>query len=182
MHKATPEPTKCAPQPAALEIQRDKISTRLSAANPDQAAENSIWRLPTLYDLLVALSTAEALQDVYAAAVNSLLAAASADRGAILVFDDDGVARFKAWRGLSIDRNAVTGHTPWPRATRNAQPIVIADVARDQSLSPFRDLLTREGFRSLAFLPLALEGGLLGWKSPRPAQARHFAFRFPQPA
>ena len=43
-------------------------------------------------------------------ALTALLSATSADRASILMFDPDGVMRFKAWRNLSdAYRTAVTG-------------------------------------------------------------------------
>ena len=72
-------------------------------------------RLRTLYQLLATLSHADGLEDVYEAALASLLDATAADRAAILLFDEDGVVRFKASRGLSQEyRATVTGHSPWP--------------------------------------------------------------------
>jgi GAF domain-containing protein len=86
--------------------------------------------------LLLALLKAKGLEEVNEAAISALLSATSADRAAILRFDDDGIIRFKAWRDLSAEyRQAVTGHTPWVRGTRNAQPIAVADVLVDESLA-----------------------------------------------
>ena len=85
------------------------------------ADESDVRRLNILYELLAALSRATGLEEVYDAALTSLLAATSADRAAILLFDDDGVIRFKAWRGLSAEY-------------RGSAPIVTQDVLADESL------------------------------------------------
>ncbi len=120
-------------------------------------------RFRTLYQLLAALSRAGTLEDVYAVALTSLLDATAADRAAILLFDDDGVPRFKASRGLSAEyQTAVAGHSPWPRGTRDAQPIVVPDILVDESLASYREVLLREGVRAVAFLPLALDAGVFG--------------------
>jgi PAS domain S-box-containing protein len=106
---------------------------------------------------------AKGLEDVSEAAINALLTATSADRAAILRFDDDGVIRFKAWRGLSAEyRQAVTGHTPWPRGTRNAQPLAVPDVLGDETLDDYAETFAREGIRALAFIPLELDAGVFG--------------------
>ena len=127
------------------------------------ADESDVRRLNILYELLAALSRATGLEEVYDAALTSLLAATSADRAAILLFDDDGVIRFKAWRGLSAQyRAAVTGHTPWQRGLLAAAPIVTQDVLADESLRAYHDILTREGIRGLCFIPLALASGVFG--------------------
>ena len=113
--------------------------------------------------LLAALMRAKDLDDVNEAAINALLNATSASRAAILRFDDDGVMRFTAWRGLSAEyRDAVTGHTPWRPGTRNAQSIAVADVSREASLHNFAEIFEREGIRALAFIPLELDAGVFG--------------------
>ena len=133
------------------------------AAPPNSANDSEIRRLNTLYQLLAALSRANALEEVYAAAIASLLDATSAQRAAILTFDDDGVIRFKASRGLSLDyQRAVTGHTPWPAGTRDASPIVVPDVFSDRELAAYHEIFRREGLRALAFIPLAVDRGVLG--------------------
>jgi PAS domain S-box-containing protein len=127
------------------------------------AGEAEVRRLRTLYQLLAALSQASALEDVYQAAISSLLDATSADRAAILLFDDDGVIRFKASRGLSpAYQAAVTGHSPWPKGALHAAPIVVPDVRLDESLAVYQNVLDQEGIRALAFVPLTLDGGVYG--------------------
>jgi len=119
--------------------------------------------LRKLYQLLASLSKASNSQEVYDAALDSLLGATSARRAAILLFDDEGVIRFRAARGLSAEyQEAVTGHCPWPRGTRDAHPVVVPDVSLDASLAQFRTHLDREGIRALAFIPLSLEAGVFG--------------------
>jgi len=120
-------------------------------------------RFRTLYQLLAALSRAGSLEDVYDVTLSSLLDATAADRAALLLFDDDGVIRFKASKGLSADyQAAVEGHSPWPRGTRDAQPLLVPDVLADESLAPYRKVLQREGIRAIAFVPLALDAGVIG--------------------
>ena len=132
-------------------------------ADLNSAGAAEVRRLTTVYELLAALTHAKAVEDIYKAALDSLLTATAADRAAILTFDQDGVMRFQAWRDLSPEyREAVTGHTPWPKGTQNAQPIVIPDVLSDESLTAYRDLFVREQIRALAFIPLNLETGVSG--------------------
>jgi PAS domain S-box-containing protein len=100
---------------------------------------------------------------MYEATLTSLLDATGADRAAILFFDDDGVMRFKASRGLSDGyQAAVTGHSPWARGARDAQVVVSADVSLDESLAAQRDVLRQEGIGALAFVPLSLDAGVFG--------------------
>src|SRR5437764_3351218 len=125
--------------------------------------EAEVGRLRTLYHLLAALSRAKAPEDIYDAAFTSLLDATSADRAALLLFDDDGIIRFNASRHLTLEyQKAVTGYSPWPRGTQDAQPIAVTDVQLDESLAAYREALRREGIRALVFVPLALENGVFG--------------------
>jgi len=133
------------------------------ATHPTLAGDTEIGRLRTLYRLLASLIGATGPEGVYEAALTSLLESTSADRAAILLYDDDGVIRFKAWRRLSEEyRTAVTGHCPWPAGAMDAQPLVVPDVLADESLIPYRPLFVRERIRALAFLPLALDTGVFG--------------------
>jgi PAS domain S-box-containing protein len=120
-------------------------------------------RFRTLYQLLAALNRAGTLEDVYSVTLTSLLDATGADRAAILLFDDDGVIRFKASQGLSAEyQMAATGHSPWLRGTRDARPLVVSDVLVDESLAAYREVLLREGVRAVAFVPLTLDAGVFG--------------------
>src|SRR5262245_6199173 len=69
------------------------------------------------------------VEEVFEPALEGILDALSTDRAAILLFDPDGVVRFKAWRGLSHDyRRAVEGHSPWKRGEKGARAIVVEDA------------------------------------------------------
>jgi GAF domain-containing protein len=141
----------------------------------EEVREAEIRRLNALYRFVEFSSRASAIEQVYEAALTGLLESTSADRAAILLFDESGVLRFKASRGLSAEylsaeyQAALMGHSPrleaftkWTRGTRDARPIVIADALNDPSLAAYRAIFEREGIRALAFLPLELEAGLIG--------------------
>ena len=71
--------------------------------------------------------------------------------------------RFRAWRGLSDEYRArVEGHTPWPAGARDASPLLIPDVERDESVAPYRDVFAAEGIRAVAFIPMLGQNGVLG--------------------
>ena len=140
-------------------IKRDVTEQRESA----QELRRRIDELRTLYRMSDALGRAVGLHDIYHEAIDGLLQVLRADRASVLVFDPDGVMRFKAWRGLSDGyRAAVEGHSPWTRQTTGALPITVGDVELDPSLSPLRDVITGEGIRALAFVPIPDESGVLG--------------------
>jgi PAS domain S-box-containing protein len=132
-------------------------------ANTAMAGGLEVKRLRILYELVTALIRASELEDVYDAALSSLLEATSAERAAILLFDEDGVMRFKASRGLSeAYQAAVTGHAPWKPGQQGAKPILTPDVRLDESLADYSAVFERENIRALAFIPLMLETGVLG--------------------
>ena len=61
----------------------------------------------------------------------AILRALGCDRASVLLFDDAGVMRFVAWRGLSDGyRKAVEGHSPWMCRQKDPQPVSIAKVER----------------------------------------------------
>jgi PAS domain S-box-containing protein len=110
-----------------------------------------------------AISSAASPEDIYTAALDALANALNVSRAAVLLFDPDGVMRFKAWRGLSNTyRTAVEGHSPWTPETSDPQPIVVSDVSRDRGLERFRATLGNEGIAALTFLPLVSMGRVIG--------------------
>jgi PAS domain S-box-containing protein len=118
----------------------------LTTANP---------QMTVLLRLTEAISRAATLDDIYGAALEALAAGLGVDRTSILLFDPDGVMRFKAWRGLSDEyRQAVEGHTPWTPGTANAAPILVPDVSREPSIAALLPFIEREGIGALAFVPL----------------------------
>ncbi len=116
-----------------------------------------------LYEFADAVNRAEALEALYDKALLTLMTALSADRGSILLFDEHGVMRFRAWRGLSDHyRRAVEGHSPWQKDTADPQPIVIGDVAEAGLAPGLQETIEQEGIRALGFIPLVCSGRLLG--------------------
>jgi PAS domain S-box-containing protein len=113
--------------------------------------------------LTAAVGIARTLPETYDAALDGLRGAFGLERASILLFDPDGVMRFKAWRGLSPEyRTAVEGHTPWTLGQPAPEPVVVRDVREDPSLQAFRDVFDRERIVGLAFVPLVAEGGVTG--------------------
>ena len=129
-----------------------------------QEIQRKFGQLQVLFDLAGAVSRAQEPSEIYRAAVQGLVRAVGADRASVLIFDPDDVMRFKAWTGLSDEyRVAVEGHTPWRRGVRDAEPIAVADVMQDPSLSAYRQVFAKEGIRAVAFIPLLAGCG----KTPR---------------
>jgi PAS domain S-box-containing protein len=116
-----------------------------------------------LLSLTQAISTSRSVEDIYAAALDALGAALGVARSSILLFDADGVMRFKAYRGLSdAYRQAVEGHTPWQPDSVDPQPIVVPDVAADPSLRSYMPVFATEDIAALAFIPLTSLDRVIG--------------------
>jgi signal transduction histidine kinase len=117
------------------------------------AAEAAASRAELLHDLACRVIVASDIDDVHAAALDTVEQALGADHAAILVIDDDGDMRFRAWRGLSESyRAAPPGHAPWPRAGRDPEPITIVGG----------ESLRAEGIAAVTSVPLVSGGRLLG--------------------
>jgi len=138
----------------------------LGTARDVSEREELRWRLRDLdavYRFADAVAGARALDDVLDAALDSLLEAAGADRASVLLADDDGVLRFRAWRGLSDRYRAFTeGRSPWPLNISDPQPVLHQDVA-DAGFEPALErVMRKEGIAALAFIPLVRGERLLG--------------------
>ncbi|MCW5798634.1 MAG: PAS domain S-box protein [Nitrospira sp.] len=120
-------------------------------------------RQQMLYELADAVNRAEPVASLYDTALEAMIRAVSADRASVLLFDQDGVMRFKAWRGLSEEyRKAVEGHSPWSADQRNPPPLFIPDLATADLDPQLQATIRREGVEALAFVPLTYGGELLG--------------------
>ena len=140
-------------------IKRDVSEQKQAAAELRQKFDE----LQAVYRMADAVSRAGDLDDIYDAALAELRRTVHADRASILLYDEDGVMRFKAWRGLSERyRRAVEGHSPWRRDDPSPQPVLVPDVHADPSLTTLLPVLDGEGIRAVGFIPLVYAGRLLG--------------------
>lgn len=135
-----------------LEVQRPSSSDKLSHI------------LRQLIDAIANISDGQAgIEQIYQQALVSLKKATGVERASILLFDPDGVMRFKAWLGLSDKyRQAVEGHTPWSQEDVNPAPIVTYDIFADKELTPYYPVFTAEDMRGLAFIPLLYRTKVIG--------------------
>jgi PAS domain S-box-containing protein len=110
-----------------------------------------------------AISRTRTVEEIYDIALDALADGLGVVRASILLFDADGVMRFKAFRQLSESyRAAVDGHSPWTPDSPDPTPIVIADIAEDESLTSLRPVFEAEGIAGLAFIPLVSRGRVIG--------------------
>ncbi len=130
----------------------------------EKELEKQLLTTETFYNLTNTIIRTESVEEVYQLALNGILKILNINRSAILLFDPDGVMRFKAWAGLSEDyRKAVEGHSPWKPDEPNPQPILISDVEKDETLGEnLKKVVLSEGIRSIGFIPLIFKEKLLG--------------------
>lgn len=120
-------------------------------------------RQQQLYDFANVVNRAQALPQLFAHAIDAMIRSLHADRASILLSDDDGVMRFKAWRGLSDGyRKAVEGHTPWKQNDPAPQPIIVGNVAEWDVDLRLKHTIRTEGIAALAFIPLTYGDCVLG--------------------
>lgn len=116
-----------------------------------------------LFELTNRLFRSGSAHDVYEAALDAMIRALGCERASILLFDESGVMRFVAWRGLSEGyRQAVEGHSPWTRQSRDPAPISISDIASAELDAALKGTVSAEGIAALAFMPLTARGELAG--------------------
>jgi len=116
-----------------------------------------------LYQLTDRMHRTKTLDDVYRAALQTILTALRCDRASVLLLDESGTMRFVGWHGLSDEyRKAVEGHSPWQQDEANPQPICIADIDVADVGDSLKAIVKREGVAALAFIPLVVAGKLIG--------------------
>jgi PAS domain S-box-containing protein len=116
-----------------------------------------------LYEFLKRRHEASSLQEIYDAALDTILSALRCDRASILLFDDQQVMRFVAWRGLSDEyRRAVDGHSPWQAEEANPEAFAESDISTAGLPDELKATILGEGIRAAAFIPLRNRGRLIG--------------------
>lgn len=130
---------------------------------PLAAEDRSLTELRALHALAEAINRCTSLESVCPETLQALCWTARADRAAVLLYDEANTMRFVASDGLSERyRKAVEGHSPWAANEENPQPILIADPTKEPSIAHLLPELREEGIASLAFIPIAHQGRLLG--------------------
>jgi|GEM_PF-2248197 len=127
------------------------------------AAHTEADRLAFLYRFVSRLNRVPDAAALFEQALDALQESLGVSRCAILLYDDDRVMRFVAWRGLSPEyRAAAEGHSPWSPDDPSPQPVVVRDALAEPSLAAYTTVFIRENIRAIAFIPLVYEMHLLG--------------------
>jgi PAS domain S-box-containing protein len=129
----------------------------------EQALAETARQQVSLYEFSRRHQDGKTVRDIYEAALDAILTALACDRASILLYDEQQVMRFVAWRGLSKKyRKAVEGHSPWKPDAKNPQPVCVADVDIADIPKSLKSTVRSEGIRAVAFIPLVSSGTLLG--------------------
>ncbi|HET9475248.1 MAG TPA: GAF domain-containing protein [Steroidobacteraceae bacterium] len=116
-----------------------------------------------LYELSEQLHRAGSAETIYSAAFTAIETALNCDRSSILLFDASGTMQFVAWHGLSPGyRAAVAGHSPWSKEDADAVPIAIPDIAAADLDATLKATILAEDIQAAAFIPLVVDGRLIG--------------------
>lgn len=138
-----------------VDISKMKSAELLLSKRADEQA--------ALYRFTDRLYRAESINDVYDAALDAIIDALRCDRASILLFDEQGVMRFAAWRGLSENyRKAVEGHSPWKPDDRDAAPICVSDIGEADEPETLKEVVRSEGICGLSFIPVLIDGRVVG--------------------
>ncbi len=128
-----------------------------------EALVHQVDELTALYRLTNHLYRARSLHDIHDAALEAILGTLGCSRASLLLFDEAGVMQFVGWRGLSDSyRAAVKGHSPWNPKTVDPDPIFIGDIDLADEPEWLKARIKAEGIRALAFIPLIVQGALIG--------------------
>jgi PAS domain S-box-containing protein len=119
--------------------------------------------LQALYEFTDAVHHARSVHEVYASALQVITRTLRCERASILLFDDEGVMQFVAWRGLSERyRTKLAGHSPWRSGEQDPPPIFVEDIRETDEPDWIKEEISHEGIVSLGFVPLTLEGKVIG--------------------
>ncbi|WP_103255600.1 sensor histidine kinase [Tabrizicola aquatica] len=134
--------------------------------------------LKALYEFTDAVYHARTADEIYASALDAITLTLRCERASILLFDGDGIMQFVAWRGLSDRyRERLAGHTPWTPADEDPPPIFVPDIRETNEPDWIKDEISSEGIVSLGFVPLTLEGRVIGKFMTYYAQRQDFESR-----
>jgi two-component sensor histidine kinase len=138
---------------------QDRTDDRFAA----EALARRVAEQAALYEFTDRLFRATTRHEIYDAALDAIIRALGCSRASVLLFDEAGKMSFVAWRGLSqAYRDAVAGHSPWRPGDRNAQPVCIDHADAADLPPPLKAVLARERIEALAFIPLTVDGAVIG--------------------
>jgi signal transduction histidine kinase len=163
---------------ARVQLYEQERQARQVAEDAARAEKQARADVETLYELIASLNRLDDIDAIYDYSLRSIIRISRSQRAAILLFDGEGVMRFRAHQGLSDTyRAAVEGHSPWKPGESFPAPISVDDTEMDPAWAPSRDVFRAEGIRALAFVPIIHQRTLIGKFMLYRNEARPFAPR-----
>lgn len=116
-----------------------------------------------LYKFAETVNRAETLTALYEMGLETIQSSLNVDRAAILLIDEHGFMRFKAWRGVSANYcRLVEVHPPWKTDLSDFASILVANIDGSNMNSQLQAVNRGEGIRALACIPLSIGSRLIG--------------------
>jgi PAS domain S-box-containing protein len=120
-------------------------------------------RIEALYRMTERFYHAQSPEDIYDSALHAIITGLRCDRASILLHDDEDVMRFVAWAHLPEEyRRAAEGHSPWTTDACNPEPVPVSDFEHAELDPNLKAMILNEGIRAAAFIPLCVDGKLIG--------------------
>jgi len=113
-----------------------------------------------LSELARALEDVASSEDLFEAALDALQRTLQVAKAGFLLTDDDGTARFRAWRGVSTELREALERLDL--SEDSGEVVTVPDVDLDPRLSDERKRFERAGVRSLMRIPLVHLGSTIG--------------------
>jgi PAS domain S-box-containing protein len=133
---------------------RKRAEQQLARRMDEQAA---------LFEFSERLQRVADTREVHELALSAIMRALACERASILLFDAGDVMRFVAWRNLSDGyRQAVEGHSPWPKDDQDPQPVYFENISTSDLPDGLKETIAAEGIGAVAFIPIVESGQLLG--------------------
>jgi PAS domain S-box-containing protein len=143
----------------AVRVQHDITDRKIA----EQALARRMDEQAALFEFSERLQHVASARQLYDVALDAIVRGLDCQRASILRFDNSGVMRFAAWRGLSDEyRQAVEGHSPWTRDDKNPRPVYFENIEGADLSDALKQAIVRESIGAVAFIPIQEGGQLIG--------------------
>lgn len=143
----------------AVRVQHDITDRKIA----EQALARRMDEQAALFEFSERLQHVGSVRQLFDVALDAIVRGLDCQRASILLFDNSGVMRFAAWRGLSDEyRQAVEGHSPWTRDDKNPRPVYFENIERSDLSDALKQAIVRESIGAAAFIPIQEGGQLIG--------------------
>ena len=129
----------------------------------ERKSQNKRRQQALLYKLAKTVNRAETLTELYQKGLETIQSSLNVDRAAILLLDEQGFMRFKAWRGVSDDYcRLVEAHTSGKMDPSDLDSLLVSNIDESNTNPQLQAVNRREGIHALARIPLTIGNRLIG--------------------